>query len=396
LLWSVSDHLQSKRADEVDVGAYEELWMYLLHQLLASCHDGRQEVRDGAISTIFRSISTYGTTLSSATWHACLWQIVFPIFESLSSGLETALRENPLSNEEQLVVQVNGPPIRLIEKQWDDSKTLSLSSMGSILSDYLSTKLLAIAEFNETWITFINLLKMNFLEGRPQVGTSAMKALEKVLVVPLATVQDSSKVPELWEVAWKAWDEIGFIIATDLNSTPSPSIGSPTPAIKAFTQINLEAYSRIAAPLYEPGYINFDLDRINRLLHILKSVLTFTHSPDFRSDVDTLSPLQASILDIISILKLDIPGAASAVLSDLSEYSTLAFVAAFDAEPPRVNGRDVLSQRVSYIALSKETMPLVLDLFQRFKDDESIYSGGAVERMFSVRSLISASVINVS
>ena len=368
LLWSVSDHLQAKRTDGDNEVAHGELWMFLLHQLLASCKDSRQEVRDGAISTVFRSISTYGTTLSKATWDACMFEITFPLVDALSSALVSHAPTRQVEGE-QLVVQVNGPPIRLIEKQWDDSKVLALTSLGNVFVDYWSSKLIKTPRYEETWSTFVGLLKRSFVEDRPQVATSAMKAFERVLKVSLEGVEEG-RIASSWEVAWTAWEEIGHSIAS----------GS-----KSYTQINLESYVRVALPIYSSSHVTFDLARIRRLLSILKDVLTFSSSPDYRPDIDTLTPVQASILEVLAAIKLEIPGAASAVLTDLAEYLTLAFIAAFDSEV-ELPGRGAKPvQRVSYIALSKEVMPHVLWLFQRFKEDSSIYEQGAVERMFAVR-----------
>ena len=368
LLWSVSDHLQAKRTDGENEVAHGELWMFLLHQLLASCKDPRQEVRDGAISTVFRSISTYGTTLSKATWDACMWEITFPLVDALSSALATHATTRQVDGE-QLVVQINGPPIRLIEKQWDDSKVLALTSLGNVFLDYWSSKLIKTPRYEETWSNFVGLLKKSFVEDRPQVATSAMKAFERVLKVSLDGVEEEGRIASSWEVAWIAWEEIGHSIAS---------------GTKSFTQINLESYVRVALPIYSTDKVIFDLARIRRLLSILKDVLTFSSSPDYRPDIDTLTPVQASILEVLAAIKLELPGAASAVLTDLAEYLTLAFIAAFDSEVemPGRGGKPV--QRVSYIALSKEVMPHVLWLFQRFKDDASIYEQGAVERMFAV------------
>ena len=342
--------------------------MFLLHQLLASCKDPRQEVRDGAISTVFRSISTYGTTLSKSTWDACMWEITFPLLDALSSVLATQ-STLPHVDGEQLVVQINGPPIRLIEKQWDDSKVLALTSLGNVFVEYWSSKLIKTPRYEETWSNFVGLLKKSFVEDRPQVATAAMKAFERVLKVSLE-VAEEGRIASSWEVAWNAWEEIGHSIAS---------------STKSFTQINLESYVRVALPIYSTEQVIFDLARIRRLLSILKDVLTFSVSPDYRPDIDTLTPVQASILEVLAAIKLEIPGAASAVLTDLAEYLTLAFIAAFDSEVdlPGRGARPV--QRVSYIALSKEVMPHVLWLFQRFKDDPSIYEQGAVERMFAVR-----------
>lgn len=353
--------------------------MFLLHQLLASCQDPRQEVRDGAITTVFRSISTYGATLSKSTWDACMWEIIFPLIDSLTASLY-ALGRVELEEGEQLAVQVNGPPIRLVDKQWDDSKALALTSMGQLFVDYLPSKILKTPRYDETWGSFIGCLKRSFVEDRPQVATAAMKVFEKVLGVSQEEAEPA-RISSSAEVAWAAWDEIGLSVA-------AASLPPPPGVSKTFTQINLEAYVRVALPIYSACGTAFDLARIHRLLSILKDVLTFSRCPDYRPDIDTLTPVQASILEVIGAIQLDVPGAASAVLTDLSEYITLAFIAAFDSEPEapsRFNSRPSPSQRVTYIALTKEAMSHVLWLFQKYKDDRSIYEQGAVERMLSVR-----------
>ena len=109
-----------------------------------------------------------------------------------------------------------------------------------------------------------------------------------------------------------------------------------------------------------------------------------------RPDIDTLTPVQTAVLEVVAAIKLEIPGAASAVLSDLSEYLTLAFIAAFDSDvDAAAKVKPTISQRVTYIALAKEVMPHVLWLYVRYKDDISVYEQGAVERMFAVSSHLS-------
>lgn len=383
-MWSVSDHLQGKRKDgDNDVG-HGELWMFLLHQLLSLCQDGRQEARDGAISTIFRSISLYGSTLSEPTWDACFWEIVFPLLDRLSSTIASHNQElGSLSPEEELVPQMNGPPIRLLDKQWDDSKTLALKAMGNVFYEYLPV-IIRTAKYDETWVSFVNHLKRGFVEDRPQVATASMQAFEKVLSVSLDGVDDDTRISSTWEVAWNAWDEIGHSVSA-LSKPVALRSGPP----KTLTQVNLEAYTKVVIPIYSPSHITFDLERIQRLLAILKAILTFARSPDYRADVDNLTPLQASVLEVVAAIRLEVDGAASAVLSDLSEYLTLAFVGSFDAESETSNkNRPRVIQHVSYIALTKEVMPHVLWLFQRYKNDSSIYDHGAVERMLAVRPLL--------
>lgn len=98
-------------------------------------------------------------------------------------------------------------------------------------------------------------------------------------------------------------------------------------------------------------------------------------------------------MEAIDGIELSGVGVPSLILRDLSEFSTLPFIAAFDAPDPQAAGRSPgtsskqgrdTRKRVTYIALSKKTMPLLVDMFLRFKDNTDIYVDGTVEAIFSV------------
>lgn len=93
-------------------------------------------------------------------------------------------------------------------------------------------------------------------------------------------------------------------------------------------------------------------------------------------------------MQAIDGVDLSSPGAPSLVLRDLSEYATLPFLASFDI-PPRVSATSATPSksamgRVTYIALSKKIMPVLVELFLRFKSQAAIYADGTVERICSV------------
>lgn len=69
-------------------------------------------------------------------------------------------------------------------------------------------------------------------------------------------------------------------------------------------------------------------------------------------------------------------------MRDLSEYVTLPFIAAFDVQPhPRMQ---TPQKRVTYIAIAKKTMPMLVDLFLRFKSSPEIYVDGTTEAILAV------------
>ena len=88
-------------------------------------------------------------------------------------------------------------------------------------------------------------------------------------------------------------------------------------------------------------------------------------------------------MDAISTIQLEASGVPSLVMRDLSEFATLPFLAAFDV--PANPKSQTPPKRVTYIALAKRTMPQVVALFLRFKDDAAIFNDGTVEAILSVR-----------
>lgn len=102
--------------------------------------------------------------------------------------------------------------------------------------------------------------------------------------------------------------------------------------------------------------------------------------------------LQASVIDIIQAIDLAESGAPSLVMRDLSEFSSLAFLAGFHAHATLVSapGSPVTPvptstrKHVTYIGLSKKTMPMLVELYMRFKDHTEIYEDGTLEAVLSV------------
>jgi len=91
-------------------------------------------------------------------------------------------------------------------------------------------------------------------------------------------------------------------------------------------------------------------------------------------------------MDTITDIDLDtVPGSPSLVLRDLSDYCILPFIAAFDIQPhPRNQQPQTPQKRITYIALAKKTMPMLVDLFLKFRTNEDIYIDGTLESVLSV------------
>ncbi|KAI0738261.1 hypothetical protein C8Q80DRAFT_1207991 [Daedaleopsis nitida] len=390
LLWGVSDSIQSKRREEDKEPEYSALWMFLLLEVLGLCTDARPEVRVGAIQTLFRTLQLYGATLSLETWDECIWKVTFPLLDSITASIRRTLP--PVFGDEPASP---APPPDL---QWDESKILALQSIGSIFHDFLTSKIMRLDSFTKAWAVFVGHIQDSWLHDNRTITAPALRCLEKAIKACSDADEHKARTSEALEIAWRACDEMGSTVAEQEGSSPeskSPLTASAAQAAQPLTQESLMAYVDVIRCTRSVGRQVEDrewhLERLTRLMTILKGVLTYPSSPDFRPDIDALSPVQAVVMEAVDSVELGAQGVVSLVLRDLSEYATLPFLAAFDVQTPLPTAGSKVSRtgpsRVTYIALSKKTMPLLVDLFLRFKDDAAIYADGTVETVFAAYSI---------
>ncbi|KAJ7842842.1 hypothetical protein B0H14DRAFT_3868774 [Mycena olivaceomarginata] len=386
LLWSVSDAIQSKRKNAEEEPEYNSLWMFLLLEVLGLCTDTRPEVRDGAIQTLFRTMQLYGATLSQATWDQCIWKVTFPLLDSLTVEIRRfALASPSRTLDAAPMTTATIPP----EQAWDDSKTLALQSIGSIFHDFLSSKIIHLDSFVTAWDVFVNHIQDTVLLDNRSISPPALRSLEKAVKASSSASADAkAKVTEIWERVWTMADSVGDAIvrrgkAATANTTPSESPHKP------FTQDSLVAFLDVIRCTRGTSRAldgaEWPLERLTRLMTILKGILTYPNSPDYRPDIDQLPPVQASVLETIADIDLSAAGCPSLVMRDLSEFATLPFLAAFDV--PAIPKTQTPPKRITYIALAKKVMPMLVDLFLRFKEREEIFVDGTIEAVLSAYSI---------
>jgi hypothetical protein len=366
LFWGVSDSIQAKRRDAAQEPEYSALWMCLLLEILGLCTDTRPEVRTGAIQTLFRTLQLYGGTLSGETWDECLWRVAFPLLDALTTAVRTAGADAPGETG----------------AKWADSKVVALQAVGGIFTDFLQTKLMRLPSFDRAWGAFVLHVRDAFLVDEPSVGAPALRCLERALRAVEGAAKDEdlrAQAQGAWEAAWTACDEMGGPVVKRTTHAPfsQESLVELVSVIRA-----ARAASRALVDAEWP------LERLERLMGILKGVLTYTLSLDYRPDVDQLTPVQAAVMDCVESIDLAVPGAPSLVLADLSEFATLAFLAAFDVPGPApAAAKGVPRKRITYVAIAKRTMPLLVELFLRFKDAPEVYARGTFEAIIGAYSI---------
>ncbi|KAI1793675.1 hypothetical protein LXA43DRAFT_971708 [Ganoderma leucocontextum] len=394
LLWGVSDSIQAKRRDDTKEPEYNALWMFLLLEVLGLCTDARPEVRVGAIQTLFRTLQLYGATLSLETWEECIWKVTFPLLDSITASIRRNLGVEPAEAQEPTAPTGTAPDL-----QWDESKVLALQSIGSIFQDFLISKIMHLQSFTKAWSVFVGHIQDSWTNDNRSITAPALRCLEKAIKALSTATELKPRTMEALEIAWHACDAMGNVVADPDPSSPGAKSSTATMStIKPLTQESLVAYVDVIRCTRSMGRQleghEWSLERLTRLMTVLKGVLTYPSSPDFRPDIDALSPVQAVVMESVDSIELTARGVISLVLRDLSEYATLPFLAAFDIQPALFSGLPSASKvprstvnRVTYIALSKKTLPLLVDLYLRFKSDASIYADGTIETLFAAYSI---------
>ncbi|CAH7668461.1 hypothetical protein PPACK8108_LOCUS2972 [Phakopsora pachyrhizi] len=371
LLWQVSDYVQGKnKSAESGDDSYVQIWMYLLTKLLRLTYSFRQEVRDGAIQTLFRTVGLYGSLLSPEIWHKLLWEVVFPLFDQLTNMIQQTPSELKNSAQKNLPVDVsrqpNGAPIDLAAKQRDESKILALNSLGTVVSDHLYSHIICTSQFLRTWSSLVQTLYYSFTEDRPEVSEVAIKTLTTILNSKSLGSTPVDVMSTAWGIAWDTVVKMSEVISNASKETTIQGI--------YFTQATLEAYLKVLTPLQKSGRLEMTLERVKKLLEICKVVITYSNSPDYRPDIDSLPPVPSAAILTIDDIQLEHPSAPSAVIITLAELSTLPFVSPYQVEDPFSSRH---SMNVTYIALFKKIQPRLLHLLERFGHTPQIYNEGA-------------------
>jgi hypothetical protein len=162
------------------------------------------------------------------------------------------------------------------EQAWDESKILALQSIGSIMNDFLTSKIMRLSSFTRTWDVFVNHVQESVLLDNRTISAPALRCLEKAIKAT-STADESfkSKVTDTWERVWQACDRIGAAVMERTTEVPADGPKS----FKPFTQESLVALVDVIRSTRSIS-LRFDgaewsLERLTRLMAILKGQLLF-------------------------------------------------------------------------------------------------------------------------
>ncbi|PWN29416.1 hypothetical protein BDZ90DRAFT_108503 [Jaminaea rosea] len=345
------------------------LWLRLLTAFRLIAADGRAEVRDAAISGLFRVLSSYGQMLDSTAWSTALRKEVFPLLDATAaasvapksppaptigaSEADTASSPSRTRRKSSLSRPSQEDPAAEQAQQWQKTQSVAYEELAPVVSAFLSSRLIAAEDFVELWDTLLAKIKSSFLAGPALVSQASIAALRTILSSQVDAQND--KIRYAWRQAWLTWAGM----ADSLASAPT-----------TFSHPNLLAFGETFSELYRCQPESVELEAVPRL-HLVE---TYAGSGQGINDVDKLTPVQAATRDILFALNHQ-PGLPAALLRTIAERISLPFTllpSASGAQPQQGSS----SQR-TYIAAHKEAVRDAINLFSKHKHEADTYTSGA-------------------
>jgi hypothetical protein len=90
------------------------------------------------------------------------------------------------------------------------------------------------------------------------------------------------------------------------------------------------------------------------------------------------------VLETIGGIDLSSPGSASLVMRHLSDFAFLPFSSVEPVSPMATTPSKSAQRHITYIAVLKKVMPMLVDLFAQFKNKPEIYIDGTVKSVLTV------------
>lgn len=323
-------------------GSSAALWMLLLLRLTAVTTDQRLELRNSAIQTLLRIIHAYGNSLAPQAWSICTKYVIFRLLSSIEERLE-AVRKEIVKDD--------------IQSEWNETAVVIVQGVSNLLANYLDV-LTGYPAFTALWQNLIShfatMLDFKVLD----INSATFASLGGIL----SKCEDGAK---------SSFDKKTIDLVWDLWSRGIPVAEQSGDGKFEDNQKCLISWVEALLELYRLIQVDLTVDRVRRLLILLQEAMLEASTGSFASDVEYVTPLQGKILDVFKLVRTDIPGVPSAMISQVAEFVALAF------DKDRAAAQQNLSSKRTYIAMSKESMGILQYHVLSNATDADIYVSGA-------------------
>lgn len=366
--WSVSDHIRKLLGDMVStdlsrpIGSEEELltvansgekpsnlhglWMVSLLRLSKIARNPRPEIRNGAVKTLFPVFEAHGSSLTRNVWKTCN-DVLFPCIMEIRTP-----RKDQVKNPDEAT-------------QWTETMTIILEGFGNMYAHFIA---IFIDEdyFVGLWSKLLGYFKGLVYPDTPRVSLSVYRSLEKILGAFVKSKEEDGsklKLPDgSLEETWDFWtaQPIDYSKVTDAK----------------ITQESLTALVELHVPLYKLTD-NVSESNDEKSCQLLRKCGSFPILPQFYSDREHLSPLQAAVFKRIKNFTLSNNHITSLVFELLSHFITLPFQ---PHTAPKVDLEG--SKEPTFVSISYNSLDYLQTCLKSVPSYDDLCSNGTLKSVF--------------
>nr|CAH0104416.1 unnamed protein product [Daphnia galeata] len=285
-----------------NMAAFDKLWMCLYTKLGELCIDERPAVRKSAGQTLFSTIAAHGDLLHHNTWQAVVWQVLFPLLDNVKK-LSGQASDVKVDTSGSMLIHHSR---NTAQKQWAETQVLTLSGVARVFQTK-RPMLQSLDEFSRAWILLLEHIENSALSKNSEVSLASLKAFQDVLSTTTKCSSSESNGSGshddfVWNVAWKAWLQIGTLATSPQKEERVTYIPS---------QPFLTALVLIFPGLFQYIKSRFGSDNLQMLCTVLQSAVSVpVHgeaSPFILPSVNdpVLTPLQEGVLLCMDTLQRD-------------------------------------------------------------------------------------------
>lgn len=326
-------------------GSSAALWLLLLLRLTAVTTDQRLELRNSAIQTLLRIIHAYGSSLGPQAWSICTKYVIFKLLSSIEERLDSVKQESAKYED---------------QTEWYETAVVILQGVSNLLANYLDV-LSGYPEFTVLWQDLVRhfetMLDLKVLD----INSAAFSSLGGILS-KCEEGGKSSFDKNTIDAVWHLWSR-SIPLA---EQSADGRFEDNQKCLMSWVESLLELYRLIQDDL--------TVERVKTLLMLLQEAMLQATTGSYASDVEYVTPLQGKILDVFKLVRTDIVGIPSAMISQVAEFVALAF------DKDRAAAQRSSSSKRTYIAMSKESMGILQYHVLSNATDADIYVSGAFSK----------------
>ncbi|CAI5535817.1 unnamed protein product, partial [Closterium sp. Naga37s-1] len=266
------------------------LLLAVLCVMEARAKDGRPEVRNAAMRTLFQTVVSHGAKLPPASWRHCLWDLIFPLIDSVRSLAATASRDEAPGTE---IGRQGGRSVMMLvhhsrntaQKQWDETLVMALNGLARLIRAFFPL-LHTMDNFREVWGALLQFVEEGVLTGSREVSSAAASTLQTIML----THATKGSIPRhYWDSSMDAYE----LLLRDSTA--------PTAAVAVRTRQKLvedlgEVYSTAGLAFEDSDY-----------LRLLACVDVMARCPVLPSEppplAGTLPQVQRTVLEVLPRLQ---------------------------------------------------------------------------------------------